>query len=51
MSARARKRQQEKAPSRLAKELIESAGDMERTGLLDRASYDKIASRLRGPKK
>jgi putative transcriptional regulator len=33
-------------PSRLAKALIETAGDMRRGGLLDAAEHDKITMRL-----
>jgi putative transcriptional regulator len=36
--------------SRLAKELLETAGDMRRAGLLDEATYDKITLRHLGPK-
>jgi putative transcriptional regulator len=35
-------------PSRLARELVETAEGMHRAGLLDRASYDKITMRHLG---
>jgi putative transcriptional regulator len=34
-----------KKPSRLAKELLETAGDMHGAGLLDRQAYEKITMR------
>ena len=34
-----------KKPSRLAKALVETAKGMHNTGLLDRATYDKITTR------
>ena len=34
-----------KKPSRLAKELLETAEDMHDAGLLDRATYEKITRR------
>ncbi len=37
-------------PSRLAKALLETAEGMRTTGLLDRATYDKITLRHLGPK-
>lgn len=37
-----------KKPGRLAKALIETADDMHRIGLLDRATYDKITMRHLG---
>jgi putative transcriptional regulator len=37
-----------KKPRRLTKELIETAEGMHRTGLLDRATYDKITMRHLG---
>ena len=39
-----------KQPSRLAKELLETAADMHGAGLLDRATYDKITMRHLGSK-
>jgi putative transcriptional regulator len=39
-----------KKPSRLAKALLETAGDMRKAGLLDRATYDKITMRHLGAK-
>lgn len=36
-------------PSRLAKALLETAGDMRRSGLLDSAAYEKITLRHLGP--
>jgi putative transcriptional regulator len=39
-----------KNPSRLAKALVETAGDMRKAGLLDRATYDKITMRHLGGK-
>ena len=38
-----------KKPSRLAKELVETAEGMHKAGLLDRATYDKITMRHLGP--
>jgi putative transcriptional regulator len=40
-----------KKPSRLAKALLETAADMHKSGLLDRATYDKITLRHLGPDK
>jgi putative transcriptional regulator len=37
-----------KKTSRLAEALVETAGDMHKAGLLDRASYDKITMRHLG---
>jgi putative transcriptional regulator len=37
-------------PSRLAKALLETAGDMRKAGLLDRATHDKITMRHLGAK-
>ena len=37
-----------KKPIRLAKALLETAAGMRKSGLLDRAAYDKIARRHRG---
>jgi len=37
-----------KKPSRLAKALLETAGDMRKAGLLDRATYAKITMRHLG---
>ena len=34
-----------KKPGRLAKALLETAGDMRKAGLLDRATYEKITMR------
>jgi hypothetical protein len=34
-----------KKPSRLAKTLLKTAADMRKSGILDRAAYDKIALR------
>ena len=39
-----------KKPSRLAKELLETAKDMHGAGLLDRATYQKITMRHLGQK-
>ena len=39
-----------KKPSRLAKALLETAEGMRKSGLLDRATYDKITLRHLGPK-
>jgi putative transcriptional regulator len=39
-----------KKTSRLAKELVETAGDMHKAGILDRAAYDKITLRHPGAK-
>lgn len=36
-------------PSRLALELVETAEDMHRLGILDRATYEKITMRHLGP--
>ena len=41
---------EKKKPSRLAKALLETAVDMRKAGLLDRATYDKITIRHLGPK-
>jgi putative transcriptional regulator len=38
-----------KKPSRLAKALLETAAGMHKSGLLDRAAYDKITLRHLGP--
>jgi len=38
-----------KRPSRLARELVETAEEMHKAGLLDRAAYDKITMRHLGP--
>ena len=37
-------------PSRLARELVETAERMHRVGMMDRATYDKITLRHLGPK-
>jgi putative transcriptional regulator len=37
-----------KKPSRLTKELLETAGDMHKLGLLERAAYEKITMRHLG---
>jgi putative transcriptional regulator len=39
-----------KKPNRLAKTLVETAQGMNRIGLLDRATYEKITMRHLGPK-
>ena len=39
-----------KKPSRLAKGLLETARDMRKAGILDRATYDKITMRHLGKK-
>lgn len=39
-----------KKPSRLAKVLLKTAEGMQKSGLLGRATYDKIAQRHRGSK-
>jgi len=45
------KRRRKNTPSRLAEDLIETAGGMQRAGLLDRATYEKITRRHLGPNK
>jgi putative transcriptional regulator len=37
-------------PSRLARELVETAEGMHRVGMMDRATYDKITLRHLGPR-
>ena len=44
------KKNKKNKPSRLAKALLETAADMRKAGLLDRATYDKITMRHLGPK-
>ena len=39
-----------KKPSRLTKELLETAGDMHRLGFLERTAYEKITMRHLGKK-
>jgi putative transcriptional regulator len=42
-------KQKTKKPSRLARALVETAGGMRKTGLLDRAAFEKITMRHLGP--